>query len=444
MPPRESEERGRGREPEGNPVVTGQKPTVEFLRTIFGEGTIFLPCTKKACFVPGWQKKTILDMDPDHVRKVDIAPQTSVLCGYNSDGLVCIDFDDESALRRFFSVIGKAMRTTRVAGRPGRAKLFFRVPKEEAGKKTKLTIDGANVGDFLTNGSQATVAGFHHEAGVMYRFEDEAPPARSTVEELRARLVRAGIECGKLAAASKEACDAVCSSAEKRKKERAPRIVFENSEVNEGIAAKLEGRKRAEERLSKEPPAVRKLYEEHIAPRWLPTVGGRNKFIVEAVPALLRRLAPMRVIELVTLFFDLHAEIFKSSREAHAHEAGEQLRNCLDTYRLSLPGGERALYDKLKERERAVFRICRDLARCNGDQAPHFYLSAGQAALRLAEKDMTAWRELLELAEAGFITMITPGTRRRKGIRGEATVWKWNLSLEPHSELRPGAEAKGE
>lgn len=411
-----------------------RKPTVAELQRIFGKATIFLPCRRKVCHRKGWPQTTILDVDEELIRKVDIAPQTSVLCGWNSDGLVCIDLDEAGALDRlaagFFS---QGLKTTRIGGRPGRAKYFFRVPKGDAGKKHKLTANGVPVGDFIANGGQAIVAGLHHETGMPYRLDDDSTPMRVAVPQLYEWLSKAGIDGGQRGRKSQPDCDAGCSDAEHRKNNtRSIYVISEKqSDAIDEIARRVACLKQVEARLAKEPQNIQRLYTDHIAQRWKPVAGERNKFVVECVPVLLRRVAPTLITKLVTAFFDLHAELFHDSREAHVREAEAQLRSCLKTYRDSLDRREAQIYDNLSDRAQALFRICRDLARSKELESPTFYLSAQQAALRMEEREMTMWRELAKMEECGLLAKVKLGTRRELNVRGEATIWRWNMSLEP-------------
>jgi hypothetical protein len=120
-------------------------------------------------------------MDADYIQMVDSAPQTGILCGSNSGELVCIDVDDEATVMRFVEALPRGFRTTIVMGRPGRAKFFFRLTEGETGKKRKLVANGVNIGDWLANGSQAIVAGDHHETGGAYFISGSpTPPALVT------------------------------------------------------------------------------------------------------------------------------------------------------------------------------------------------------------------------------------------------------------------------
>lgn len=170
-----------------------RKPSVKTLRGIFGEGSVFHPCREKRPIWKKWQLRTVHEMDEKAIREIDPAPQTGVLCGSNSNGLVCLDFDNRAALAQFLSVLQPELRTTCVVGKPGRAKFFFRIPQNETRNKQKLRINGADVGDWLDNLSQAIVAGIHHETGEPYKIEDASPPFECARKQLELWLAEAGV-----------------------------------------------------------------------------------------------------------------------------------------------------------------------------------------------------------------------------------------------------------
>ena len=251
------------------PKQAYRKPTVEELRRIFGADAVFHQCRKKRAIPKSWQRRTMLDMDDDAIRKTDIAPQTGVLCGINSDGLVCLDFDTPDGLAAFTSALPPGLRTTRVTGKPGRAKLFFRVPKHNVGKKRKLKRNGTDAGDYLANASQAIVAGIHHETGNPYRIEDKSPPHQTTPQQLDAWLQAAGFEPPKHPPAP--ACVVECSNEEKRKNPFPSSSSPENNthqiaEIKRRIAHDAE----AQLRIKALPDGVRELFQMHFRDRWHP------------------------------------------------------------------------------------------------------------------------------------------------------------------------------
>ena len=418
------------------PSETYRKPTVEALREIFGKDTIFHPCRKKEAFWGSWQKRTVLDMDAKAIRKTDLAAQTGVLCGANSDGLVCLDLDTLDGLAAFTKALPPDLRTTRVIGKPGRAKFFFRVPRYDAGRKRELKRNGAKAGDYIANGAQAVVAGIHHETGEPYRIEDTSPPIQTTLEKLNEWLKAADFQPIRTQAKHAPACVVVCSNEEDKKN---PLPVSPESENEETRLAEIERRiahfERADQRAAELPDGIRELFQKHVQERWNPEPAGRNRFIVEAVPVLIRRMSPARVLAVCMAWLQVHREYFNDTEEQHAAETSTHIDATLATYRQNLRTRERGIYDSLSVLYRDAFRICRDLARCDGPPPPQFFLSADELAQRLGTSPSAATNMLRKLAGLQIFTKTERGTKRAAGVQGRANKWQWNMSLEPFEQI---------
>lgn len=472
------------------PGQSYRKPTVEELRSIFGRDSVFLPCRKKKALPKCWQNRTVLDIDADAIRKTDLAPQTGVLCGVNSGGLVCLDFDTPDGLEAFTSALPPDLRTTRVVGKPGRAKLFFRVAKHDAGKKRKLKRHGAEAGDYLANASQAIVAGIHHETGRPYRIEDKSPPFQTTPEQLTAWLLASGFEPFNHPTPPACACVVVCSNEEERKNPLSNLLPSESdmqmqqfAEIkkciallgavavnhstpparpcvvecsNEGerknplqnsLPPESDTQRNAEikrridlsagvaVRAAELPDGIRELFQKHVQERWHPQPAGRNRLIVEAVPVLIRRMSPARVLAVCMAWLQIHRDWFTDTEEQHAAETSAHIEATLATYRQNLKTGERGIYDSLLQSERDAFRVCRDLARCEKEPPPQFFLAAGELALRIEGHATAASRILQKLEALGIVSLVERGTRHAPGARGRANKWKWNMSLEPFERV---------
>ncbi|MGH7953539.1 MAG: hypothetical protein ACREFE_16715 [Limisphaerales bacterium] len=136
-------------------------------------------------------------------------------------------------------------------------------------------------------------------------------------------------------------------------------------------------------------------------------------------------------MELVGCFYDCNRALFNDSREQHMKEAKAMLESVSKTYLGQLSAVERKIYDILQERERDVFRICRDLALL--PEPPRepltFYMSFNQLGDRLGIFPMQAQRIMRQFASVGLVVPLKKGTRRAAGVRGEAGEYKWALAV---------------
>jgi hypothetical protein len=444
--------------------------TVTQLRRMFGARAVLLPCAEKSPRdksgrkMAGWQKLTPAVMnDPFWFKELCSKPQIGVLCGDNSGGLLCVDLDEAAALAAFQGALPDGTRTTKIIGQPGRAKYFFRLPHGMAGKKQKLYRSGAEIGDWIANAAQAIVSGVHHKTGQPYRIDDDSPPMDTTVEQIKSWLLKAGLTLGRRENSQQGSqCYVECSNVEMQdagmqnagcrenpqifsplppsgKAQIAAPNSVDTDEAADDVLASIEIEKKVTERLAEQPPAMQKLWRDHIGEKFPIGVRQRNAFIVAAMPALIRRVAPEIARKLALLQYDLHKELFADPRERHAYEAGEMLDAALRTYCDALSAKEGAIYNALTAHEQAIFRICRDLARHRSRVAPpSFILSAEELGIRLGIPTMAAYRLLNRFAtRLHLIDLVEKGTRRAQGVKGKASVYRWRISMEPWPEGAP-------
>jgi Bifunctional DNA primase/polymerase, N-terminal len=400
---------------------------IERLRAIFGESAVLLPCAEKIPLgksgrkLTGWQKLTAAMMsDAAWLAELRSKPQVGVRCG---DGLLCIDLDEADALAAFRVALPSGVRTTVTLGQPGRAKYFFRVAPGTCGRKRYLYRHDRKIGELLANGSQAIIAGVHHETGQPYTLDDDSPPMETTVEQIEAWLEVAGVSfTGRRGRGQRSKCGVGAGTVEGEDEVPACRENFlpppppsfpDKNMVAVEILARVKADQRAGERLAAYPVTMQKLYRDHVEREWPARPGQRNQFIVDAIPALLRRVAPAVAVRLAGVWYELHRELFEDSRETHEYEAGEHCANCLHSYRLALGECEGAIYDALGERGQAAFRIARDLARCpSRAKPPCFPLSEQELAVRLAIHPEEARRLLAKLHTLGLIEIEAKGKPR--------------------------------
>ncbi len=121
-------------------------------------------------------------------------------------------------------------------------------------------------------------------------------------------------------------------------------------------------------------------------------------------------------------------------------EVDAMLRAVEKTYEKRLSSIERDFWTALGVRDKATFRITRDLAYLTGSSAlepPEFYLSGDNLALRHGmlrsdgnpQSEIGA-RSLRTLVQFEIISVVTPGTKRSVNCRGNPTRYRWALPSE--------------
>jgi hypothetical protein len=181
-------------------------------------------------------------------------------------------------------------------------------------------------------------------------------------------------------------------------------------------------------------PGLRSYYQQHVHRRLgSPQPGHRNKALVELVAGTFCVVCPRFVLDFANVFYDANGATFAGyDRTLYTKEANNLLEGCLTNYPAkSLSARERELYAALDdESERATFRICHSLARCESDASvppPLFFLSAEQLGIRIDEVRMQAWRIQQHLKEIGAIAEVAKGAVWSAGQKPRATVWRWCL-----------------
>ncbi len=180
-------------------------------------------------------------------------------------------------------------------------------------------------------------------------------------------------------------------------------------------------------------PNLRPLYQKLVARRYgSPQKGLRNAAMVEIVASCFCAVAPEFVKGFAVEYFKQHADVFADyDFETYKREADSVLAGCHRSYPQRLSEGERSAYTALgSDREQAAFRIAQNLSKCASDATvppPLFFLSCSGLGTRLGLMDTPAWRILRAFEKSGFIKTACPGSVRKKGQQGVATVYRWML-----------------
>jgi hypothetical protein len=187
------------------------------------------------------------------------------------------------------------------------------------------------------------------------------------------------------------------------------------------------------------------LWVKFIKGRYEPAVGTRNGIMCDFIAFAHQRFSREIGIGLSMRMRDLWASVCRDSSEIHLKESTSHWDSCESNYQATLSKTELKGYLMLSDHqgvngkaptsrtqlnERAVFRICRDLARYDGDdehRPPFFYLSTRDLALRIGLKHpREAGRMLGRFEEWEILKKIKCGTR---GTKGDAASFRWMLNL---------------
>ena len=176
------------------------------------------------------------------------------------------------------------------------------------------------------------------------------------------------------------------------------------------------------------------LYHRLVTRRYgKPQRGERNASMVEIVASCYCAVSPDHLLAFVSEFYNQHSKIFLDyDYEQWQSEARAMLEGCRQSFPSRLNERECAAYSALcDEQERAAFRICHNLSKCESDATfppPLFHLSCQQLSTRLGIVKMQAWRILKAFEKSGIIEIVSVGTVRTKGVKGVATVYRWCLA----------------
>ena len=154
---------------------------IKQIRRLVGEDVLLIPCaymTKQP--IGTWKDKTVADMNnPEHLSRLYKAGNIAVVLGKVSNGLVSIDFDDDSALSGFKRANPKIWNTLTTKGKRG-ANLWYRI----IGNFPSLfKMKGEGTGEFRSDGAYTLIHGTHPD-GVDYKIINEAPVMSVRFEDI--------------------------------------------------------------------------------------------------------------------------------------------------------------------------------------------------------------------------------------------------------------------
>lgn len=208
--------------------------------------------------------------------------------------------------------------------------------------------------------------------------------------------------------------------------------------VDNGVGGAIVGRLDRLEALRKRDPVTCDLYETIVAPNFTPAPHCRNEALTELIPFLYRAVSGEKIGALGMAILEVNRDVFTGLEADHMKSIQGLWEGCEKAYPGELTAGELAVYQRLQDHQRAVFRICRDLAR-RGNPAGEFFMAGDHLGRRVAPR-CNGWRELKRLSSLGVILPIKKGRRREAGVRGEAGRYRWLLAkLAPLADAQEGA-----
>jgi hypothetical protein len=186
-------------------------------------------------------------------------------------------------------------------------------------------------------------------------------------------------------------------------------------------------------------PDLKPIYERNVSRYYArPQKGQRNPAIIAISARLFYFVKPEFVVLMLDAYRQEHHEVFADYPPADfAREVHTNLEGCEGSFQQELNELERSAYLDLPEQEKPAFRIARSLSNCESDSSLppcHFFLSCHELGVRLGLFDTQAGRILQRLEKSAIIEKVKNGTKREKGQRGTATVWRWLLAEESTSQ----------
>ncbi len=192
--------------------------------------------------------------------------------------------------------------------------------------------------------------------------------------------------------------------------------------------------------IEKEHPGLWAQYVRLVERRHEARGGERNTTIISAIPYLYRALSTPVARLYMEWFYRVNAHVFKDPLEKHMEQVDAMLKSVEITFAAGLSSTEREFWRALNDRDRATFRIARDLALFSGPSAPappEFFLSGESLATRLGlfrkdgrPQDEAGARSLRMLVQFDIITVVTPGRKRITDAMGVPTRYRWMLPTQ--------------
>jgi hypothetical protein len=387
---------------------------------LLGDDVVLIPLRRgsKKPLNKGWQDLTIEESKSKaHQKRIQGQVNLGVVLGENSNGLCTVDIDSDDLIEPFLNDNPFMRKTLQTKGKRG-ANFWFR-----AKGQIPRVIPIKGFGELRGTGGQTVISGKHPD-GPMYRIIHEAKPVRIDIRELEFPTGTLYPPPSSLNTSTTTSTPTSYITPEEE------REITELLKINEEVESRL-----AEWKSNCSDQDLVVAYEEYFERYYEPDFSCRNRIMVDLVVNLHGKVCANLIRKIAEVFYESYNPMFKDSFETHMEEFESHFQNVTKTFLGSLTNTERTWYNSLKGREQDAFRICRDFAGYGSEEfpPPKFILSCHELGKRLEVNDAIAQRILRRFRRVKFMKMLRKGTRRARGQRGRATLWRWNLSLREPS-----------
>jgi len=402
------------------------------LYKLLGDDAVLLPLAvgRKTPIVKAWQKLTFAETrTPAYQAQLRVG-NVGVSLGEPSNGLCSIDCDSDETLAKFLDLNPKLKETLITSAKRG-GNVWVKITGQYPSLRTFKDF-----GEWRSTGGQTVVWGIHPD-GPRYRFVNEAPVVKTSFENIKWPN---GISFERKKQNQLPKTDSSVSSVSESTfyiptSTSYTTTSLHNSSFDDVISRveKFTEVSAREERWMHDPKNERiaPLYRDLVLRSAEADTGQRNAAVVAMGKRLSYAVAPSVALELLIAFYEINAPLFKDSAEQHRREVEAMLINVETTYLTELSADERQLYEKLPERLRPPFRICRDLAMRQDirTRPGEFFMSADNFGRRLGLTCTEGHRILKRFVKFGVLGIVTLGKRRVEGQQATATLYRWRFPL---------------
>lgn len=193
----------------------------------------------------------------------------------------------------------------------------------------------------------------------------------------------------------------------------------------EGVVGRIARLNAAEARDRKSAVLV-DLYRKFIQAKISPKPEGRNEWLCEVTPFLVRCFSEEVAEGLVALALHVNSDVWHGAADEHLRSFSALWKGAEEKLVSTFTDPEKALYAQLNAPQRSVFRICRGLWEFH-EKKP-FQLASDHLGQRL---DVTGgengWRRLRECCALGIIRPVDRGAPRGPNQTGKSAVFDWAL-----------------
>jgi len=190
--------------------------------------------------------------------------------------------------------------------------------------------------------------------------------------------------------------------------------------------------KEAWEEFKRTLPGCAYHYRKLIQHRVVAEQGRRNSELIALMTFAFDSVCEEVALSFAEWFYRLHADVFEDTFEQHMIEAHDHQRNMLASYPAKLSQHEREIYEGMEGREKAFFRICRSLSKCEALEGRLFYIPLTKFGYRMNLHTEQIKRLVKSFIADGMLRLVRQGTRHCLAedgtiTKGVAGTYEWIL-----------------